>query len=124
MKKFLLAIAAMVITIFWFSCQYKKDAVAYPVAASCDTSAIKYSTDIVAILQANCYVCHSNANAPTLGGGNKLEGYTNLKPYAQFGDLLNAITRTNNTMPKGMTKLSDCNIAKIRTWVRNGYPNN
>jgi cytochrome c553 len=125
-KKFTLIVVltmSVAYMLFFQSCQYKKEDVAYPVT-SCDTSNVKYSVEIVSILQTNCYSCHSNANAATLGGGNKLEGYTNLKPYAQFGSLVDAITRTSNTMPKGMAKLSDCNIAKIRTWVKNGYLNN
>lgn len=123
MKKTLLIVSAGIVVLSWLSCQYKKEVTAYP-PVTCDTSAIKYSNDIVPILQANCYVCHSDANAPTLGGGNKLEGYNNIKPYAQFGLIPDVLTRANNPMPKGMPKLSDCNIAKIRTWVRNGYPNN
>ena len=115
---------AITISIIWVGCQYKKEAIAYPTPVTCDTATVKYSTDIVPILQANCYACHSNANANSFGGGNKLECYSNILPYAQFGSLVNAITRTVNSMPKGSPKMSDCNIAKIRTWVRNGYPNN
>jgi hypothetical protein len=124
MKKLLLIFSVFIITMFWLGCQSKKEAIAYPAPATCDTSTVKYSSDIVPILQANCYSCHSNANANSSGGGYKLEGHSNLLPYAQFGSLVNAITRTVNSMPKGSPKMSDCNIAKIRTWVRNGYPNN
>lgn len=124
MKKLLSAALIAAICIVWFSCQSKKEDIAYPTVAVCDTSAVKFSTDVVPILQSACYSCHSNANANSLGGGIKLEGYTNILPYAQLGLLVNAITRSSNTMPKGSAKLSDCSIGKIRTWVRNGYLNN
>lgn len=123
MKKFVLLLSIIIIVFSWLGCQNKKDEIAYPVT-TCDTLNVKYSVDIVGILQANCNVCHASAIANSSGGGNKLDTYSNLQPYAQFGSLLNSITRSVNTMPKGAPKLSDCNIAKIRTWVRNGYPNN
>lgn len=124
MKKLLFIVSFVATCVCWFSCQYKKEDIAYPPVAVCDTSVVKFNADVVPILQANCYSCHSNTNANSFGGGIKLEGYNNILPYAQFGLLVNAITRTTNSMPKGSPKMSDCNIGKIRTWVRNGYLNN
>ncbi len=108
------------------ACQYKKEELAYPPAAICDTSNVRYSVEITAILTANCYTCHATSVANTLGGGNRLDTYNNLKPYAQFGILLNAVQHTPGAspMPKNLPKLPDCQIAQIRTWIRNGYLNN
>ena len=109
---------------FLTGCFYDKEELVYPTTNTCDTTAVKYSTDIVSILQNNCYSCHAGSAA--LGGGNRLENYTNLVIYINNGRLLNSIMHSPGAipMPEGNPKLSDCNIAKIRTWARNGAPNN
>jgi hypothetical protein len=111
---------------FIAGCYYDKEELVYPPTSgtSCDTTAVRYSTDIVNILQANCYSCHGGT--ASFGGGNKLDAYTSLQTYATNGSLLGAITHSPGypPMPQGGAKLSDCNIAKIRTWIRTGAPNN
>lgn len=92
---------------------------------TCDTAGMKYATDVVPILQANCYTCHGNGN--TAGsGGILLEGYANLKPYAVNGDLVGNITWApgHNDMPFGGAKLPNCEINTIIDWVNNGALNN
>jgi mono/diheme cytochrome c family protein len=98
----------------------------YPSAAVCDTSAVKFSIEVKNILVANCYSCHAAAVANAAGGGGALETYNNVKNWAQPGILLNNIERNPgaNPMPKNASKLSNCDIAKIRTWIRNGMLNN
>ncbi len=125
MKKIVLIISITIIGFSWLGCQNKKEEIVFP-TSTCDTSSVKYSTDIVGILQANCYSCHSNAAASSIGGGNRLEGYTNVAPYANSKLLLLVVQHASGVspMPKNGAKLSDCNIAKIRTWIRNGNPNN
>jgi hypothetical protein len=94
-------------------------------STACDTmSTIRYSTDIVNILKNNCYICHDGpANA---GAGYVLDKYEGVKIMVDNTLLLKAITHSPGAspMPKGSSKLSDCNIAQIRTWIRNGAPNN
>jgi hypothetical protein len=93
-------------------------------SGTCNTTDMKYSTDIVPILQTNCYECHSNANQSI--SGISLEGYNNLKVVANDGRLVGVITHASGypPMPEGKPKLSDCNINKIKSWVTNGSPNN
>ena len=53
----------------------------------CDTVGMQYNRDIVPILEGNCYRCHGTGN--TAGsGGILLEGYDNIKLYAQDGRLI------------------------------------
>jgi len=107
-------------------CYYNKAEVVYPTttATTCDTTTIKYSTDIVNILKANCYVCHAGNAAA--GAGYKMDTYTGLKVWVDNQLLLKSVTHSPGAspMPKSGPKLAECNIAKIRTWIRNGAPNN
>jgi uncharacterized membrane protein len=91
---------------------------------SCDTVNVKY-TSVNSILSSNCYSCHgSSSNSGS--GGIVLEGYANLKVKADNGKLIGVITHAAgfSPMPQGGTKLSDCNINKIRSWINNGTQNN
>ncbi|HYH14250.1 MAG TPA: hypothetical protein VD794_03460 [Flavisolibacter sp.] len=93
-------------------------------SGTCNTSDMKFSADIVPILQSNCYACHSNANQSI--SGINLEGYSNVKARVDDGRLVGAITHASgfSPMPQGGSKLSDCNINKIKSWVASGAPNN
>jgi hypothetical protein len=91
----------------------------------CDSTNSQYLADIVPILTGNCYRCHG---AATNSGsfGIVLEGYNNLKPYAESGTLIGVVTHASGytPMPEDGGKLSDCNINKIRSWIANGIQNN
>jgi mono/diheme cytochrome c family protein len=89
----------------------------------CDTVDMKYAANILPILQANCYSCHGNGNAE---GGVSLGSYNQVKQRATSQSLIGVITHASGypAMPKGMPKLSDCNINKIKGWVGRGAPNN
>jgi mono/diheme cytochrome c family protein len=95
-------------------------------ATGCDTATVRYSVEIAGIINSKCISCHGSNVANSLGGGNRLDSYNNLRPYTSGDFLLNVVLQTPgyNAMPKGGSKLSDCDIAKIRTWMRNGAPNN
>lgn len=90
---------------------------------TCDTVNMKYAANVQPIIQANCYSCHGNGQAE---GGISLDTYTKLKQRVDNGTLINVITHASGfqPMPKGLPKLSDCNINKIRSWVARGAPNN
>jgi mono/diheme cytochrome c family protein len=111
-------------------CRYDKAEVVYPQQSSstttrCDTTTVRYSVEIKNILSANCYSCHAGAAA--FGGGVKLDTYPgNLVAKALSGALVGTITHAAgySPMPQGGGKLADCDIARIRTWARNGAPNN
>jgi mono/diheme cytochrome c family protein len=73
----------------------------------------------------NCYRCHgTNSNSGSFG--RVLEGYENLKPYAESGTLLGVISHAEGfiPMPQDAAKLKDCDINKIRSWIENGMQNN
>lgn len=89
----------------------------------CDTVNMKYSTDVVAILTANCYSCHAGNNPSS---GIHLDSYVALKLYAGNGTLKGVINHDPGypAMPEGGAKLSDCDINKIQSWINNGMQNN
>jgi|SRR5579871_710776 len=93
--------------------------------SSCDTTSVKYSTDVLSILQVNCYGCHGNGNTGGSGGIN-LDGYTNLKTWADNGYLVGNVRHDPGFigMPYGEAKLPDCEINKIVAWVNQGALNN
>jgi hypothetical protein len=91
----------------------------------CDTTSVKYVTDIVPILQNNCYECHGNSS--NMGsGGIVLEGYSNLSGWANNGYLVGCVTHARGyvAMPYLLPKLSDCDVNKIVAWVHQGSLNN
>jgi hypothetical protein len=105
------------------SCYYDKSELVYPPNNNpCDTSDVSYQNDIVNILSTNCYACHGGDASS--GSGIKLDSYNNVKMMSLAIVPVIQHDPGFTQMPKGGSKLSDCNIAKIRTWVRNGSPNN
>ena len=91
---------------------------------NCDTANSEYMADVVPILSSYCYSCHGEStNSGSMG--IILEGYENLKAKADAGTLLGVITHASGfpPMPQDGTKLSDCNINKIRSWIDHGAQN-
>lgn len=107
-------------------CYYDVESELYPAGNCATTPAIvSYQTNVMPIIQTNCYVCHSNAAAASSGGNIMLEGHTNLQKVAVNGRLYAAISHTGpSPMPKGGNKLSDCDIQLIKSWIDNGILNN
>jgi mono/diheme cytochrome c family protein len=94
---------------------------------NCDTAkAISYRTDVVNILQQNCYICHGSDKFSTLGGDHELQSFSVLQEMVANGKLLKAINHEPGAvpMPYGGGKLSDCEIMTITAWVNRGAPNN
>jgi mono/diheme cytochrome c family protein len=127
MKKILLTV--LVFAIAFAGCYYDKGVIppnpTNPIPGSCDTLSVRYSVEIKNILSTSCYACHSGTAAN--GGGLKYDVYPgDLVRMAQTDRLVLAITHGPGAspMPKGGGMLSACDIAKIRTWARNGAPNN
>jgi mono/diheme cytochrome c family protein len=113
---------ALLLALATTGCYYDKAEVLYPDTA-CDTSAITYSTSVAPVLSSNCNVCHGGS---TPSAGIKLDVYSGVKQQVDNGRLLGVVTHSPNysPMPKNGTKLSECNIAKIRKWIAAGAPNN
>ena len=89
---------------------------------NCDTTNVTYSGVIQIIMQKNCTGCHSATNA---GGGIKLDSYADVKSTITSGRFYGSIIQSSGfkPMPPG-SKLSDCNIKKIKTWMNKGALNN
>lgn len=104
-------------------CYYDIEEELYPGEQMCDTLSVTYSSNIAPLIQNNCLQCHSIA---ANSGGVTLEGYTNLKAYADNGKLLGVIRHEAgfSPMPKNAPKLNDCDIAAIEKWISNGSPDN
>lgn len=91
--------------------------------SNCDTSKIKFSLNVLPIIQANCYSCHGNGRK---FGGIDLNGFDKIKFQAINSDLLQVINHSSGypAMPPNKPKLSSCDIDKITSWVNHGGPDN
>jgi hypothetical protein len=111
-------------------CYYDTEEELYPdqgKTTTCDTTNSRYSVEVKAILDSKCNsaACHGGASNPS---GIPLDSYTNLKAYLDFdkAQFISSIVHDGNAsnMPKGSTKLVDCDINMIKSWINKGYPEN
>lgn len=106
-------------------CYYDKEDLLYGTETCNTTVASTYSTEVSAIMSSHCAVggCH---NASSAASGIVLDNYAGVKTQVDNGKLIGVITHTGGfiPMPRGAAKLSDCNIAKIQSWINAGAPNN
>jgi hypothetical protein len=115
---------ALCATFFLWACTYHNEEELYgDLAGNCNTSAVSYATDVLPLLQSNCYVCHSQAASQ---GGINLESYSRVKAFAENGRLLGSVSHAAgfSPMPKNGAKLPLCEINKIRSWIDAGMPEN
>ncbi|HOY19917.1 MAG TPA: hypothetical protein PLC89_21570 [Haliscomenobacter sp.] len=91
--------------------------------AICDSTQTSFKSNILPILTLQCKGCHSGTAAS--GGGILLSTYAEIKKYADNGALLGSLVHAKgySAMPKN-GKLPDCDISKIRSWIRQGKLNN
>jgi hypothetical protein len=96
----------------------------------CDTTNVTYNGTIKPLLQNSCTGCH-NTSSP--GGGYNLTNYADdavgnfgVQSSALNGSLSGSVnyTGTWSHMPKGGSKLPQCQLDQIRIWVDAGAPNN
>ncbi len=108
------------------SCYYDKADLLYggntgPCTDSSGT--VSYAQKVVPLLQQYCYSCHTGS----FPSGNQLMGtYTADKTMAQSGKLYGTIAHAAgySPMPKGTTKMTNCQIAVIKKWIDSGSLNN
>ena len=118
---------AVLPSLFLTSCYYDTEEELYPdsVNATCDTSNVRYSVEVKAVLDARCNSCHAGVNA---SANIRLDTYTDVKSYIDNtgGKLVSSIVQDGNAsaMPQGQPKISDCEINTIKKWVNSGYPEN
>jgi mono/diheme cytochrome c family protein len=90
-----------------------------------DPTPVTYAAVISPIFDAHCRECHGATVYQTLGGGNDYSTVQGIKN--QSAELIMRSIRHDvnaDPMPKGKDKLSECDIAKIKTWIDAGQPNN
>lgn len=109
------------------SCYYDKEELLYPATNNgpCldSVGTISYVQRIVPLFQQNCYSCHTG-NFPS---GNIVMGtYLADKTIGQSGKLYGSISHSSgySPMPKGLPKLSNCQVATIKKWIDAGMMNN
>lgn len=123
MKKKIATLFSIGILLAYQSCTYDKGSTTVP-TSNCDTlNTISYSAQVVPILQQNCYSCHLSAST---GGGILLGTHTQAKAVAQGSRFVGAIKQLSgfSAMPKGGSKLTDCQIAILQKWINQGCLNN
>jgi hypothetical protein len=117
-----LVFASLSFVFFNISCTSDNEEDLFP---ECDTLNVTYSNTIYQILEANrCYNCH-NSNG-TSYNGVIVDNYTGLKAVVDDDRFYNVIHHTPGftPMPFDGGKIDDCNLAKIRQWIRDGAPDN
>jgi hypothetical protein len=127
MKNFLFAVLITLISMLAFNaCYYDVESQLYPAGGTtCDTTNVTYSITIRSILQNNnCLTCHSGTGAA--GNNIVLDSYTSVKTYAQNGKLYGSINQDPGfvAMPQGGTKISVCDLNRVRIWINSGIQNN
>jgi hypothetical protein len=113
------------------SCYYDNEADLYPTTTTtptnCDTTGVKFTSFVSPLIASKCATsgCHS---ASTSAAGVNLGNYNAIKSYITSSKavFLGSIKHTSaySSMPKGGSKLPDCDITKIERWITNGMLNN
>lgn len=87
---------------------------------------VSYATDIVPILESNCYRCHNTEDYASKADGNLLEGYDNIKKKIDEGLVYGNIAHLPGflKMPRRTAQIDSCDIATVKAWIDQGAPNN
>lgn len=116
-------IIAMLVT----ACYYDNEEYLYSGSGgnptACDTSNVTYSGTVAQILNTYCNGCHNPGNP---SAGIIVSNYSNLIIYVNNGRFLGSIEHGPgySPMPKNGSKLSSCNLLKIKKWINDGALNN
>lgn len=124
MKKTLVACGVIAAFLFVLSmppgCYYDNEEDRFP-NSTCDTVNVRYSVEILQILEDHCFKCHKSTS-PTYSQ-IPFETYDQLKVVADNGKLVLRTNDPGQPMPQeGL--MSVCNRDIIRSWVNAGAPNN
>jgi hypothetical protein len=125
MKPQKIILAGITAALFLTGCYYDKEEIIYP-AGSCNSAGSTYSGAVSPLLNLRCNSCHSTTAAPSSGNNIVLDNYNSVKIQVDNGKLLASLNHAGGVspMPKGGSKLSSCEIAKVTNWVGSGAPNN
>ncbi len=105
------------------NCYYDNRQDLFPEITTCDTTNVSYSADLLPILEGQCLGCHNNSSQQ---GNVNLEGYDNVRAYAQNGRLYGSIAWLNGyaAMPPAGSQLPSCTIEMFKAWIDARAPNN
>lgn len=110
--------------ILLFSACYKNSLEELSDQGDCKTADISYNNDIRRIINIHCNIsgCHNASTVETF----PLVSYQQLKAEVTSGLLLKVINHEPGVeaMPKNVSKLADCYIQQITSWVNAGAPDN
>lgn len=106
------------------SCYYdnQEELFQYISQQECNVTAATYASDIAPILASHCIRCH---NKNRKDGNVNLEGYNQVKPYADAGTLYGVTNHQAGypVMPTDGYKIPFCEIEQLRIWIENGALN-
>ena len=103
-------------------CYYDNVEELYP--DGCRTNDVRYTDDVVPILEANnCLSCHNDGDEQ---GGINLEGYDNLLERVEDGSLMGSVRHDDDweAMPLTGNKMNNCSIDRLQAWIDAGALNN
>jgi hypothetical protein len=127
--KLLLAVVGVGAFVLYLSGCAKQSVDRLEQGPACDTTNVKYSTQIVPILEINCYRCHQGPGAVS---SIDFSNYKAFQGWALSGYVVGDITSAPSIpgipaftpMPYGGPPLSSCEINTIIAWINQGAQNN
>ena len=89
----------------------------------CDPTQTSFVANILPLIQDYCIGCHSSSRTD---GGVNLEDYNHILPYVLDGQLMGTIRHDAlfAVMPPSGSKISECRITQIQSWIDEGAQNN
>lgn len=121
--KLLIKVGLILIAVFYISSCYVSNEEDLFINFNCNTEAVSFEREIRPILANNCLVCHSEA--ANLGNVT-LQKHEDIIPYIQNGSLLGSIRHDAGfaPMPENTSRINNCSISQIESWIEAGAPNN
>lgn len=112
----------LLVIILGTSCSFDKEEEIFAHEV-CEPENITFSGFVKPLIDSKCIACHNSVNP---SGNVNLESFNSLKPHIENGKFLGSINHSPgfSPMPKGGTKLSDCDISKVKSWIDEGFANN
>ena len=88
----------------------------------CETEGLTYTNFAQDLLSSNCSnaACHGAGTTTTF----EMSDYATTSAAVAFNRIVGSINHTDgfSAMPKGGTKLADCDIDKLTAWINDGAP--
>lgn len=117
-----------IFALFLFSSCYYDNEEKLTEGIPCFTDTISYRNNVVPVLEANCYSCHSLAEAQVSGDGIVLEGYASLISYLQDNTqtFIGSVDHNGDgsPMPDDASKMDRCSRQTLTGWIEQGKKDN